>query len=172
MTILLTGLPCSGKTTISLALQSLLRASNYRAEILDGDVIRFELWKELGFSQSDREENVRRLGYLARLLSRNGAIAIIAAVAPYRASRDAIRRISDNGFMEIHVDAPLSVCESRDVKGLYAQARAGKRPHFTGIDDPYELPSNPELYCRTDQETVAEIVARIVFQLKKQGAKP
>ena len=99
MTILLTGLPCSGKTTISLALQSLLRASNYRAEILDGDVIRFELWKELGFSQSDREENVRRLGYLARLLSRNGAIAIIAAVAPYRASRDAIRRISDNGFM-------------------------------------------------------------------------
>jgi adenylylsulfate kinase len=166
----MTGLPCSGKTTLSLALCNLLRNSGRRAEILDGDVVRFELWKELGFSQSDREENVRRLGYLARMLSRNGAIAIIAAVSPYRASRDHIRKISDNGFMEVYVKAPLSVCETRDVKGMYAQARAGKRPHFTGIDDPYEAPVNPEVECLTDEESVAEIVAKIVIELKKQGA--
>jgi adenylylsulfate kinase len=170
MTILLTGLPCSGKTTIAIALANLLRSSNHRAEILDGDVIRHELWRELGFSKEDRDENVRRLGHLARLLSRNGAIAIIAAVTPYRASRDAIRGISDNGFMEVHVDAPLAICETRDVKGMYAQARAGKRPHFTGIDDPYEPPLNPEVHCLTGDSTVAEAVALIVVQLRKQGA--
>jgi adenylylsulfate kinase len=173
MTILLTGLPCSGKTTIAVALSCLLRSSSRPAQVLDGDVIRHKLWKELGFSKSDREENLHRLAYLARLLSQNGVISIIAAVSPYSGSRAFVRNFCDP-FIEVYVNAPLSLCETRDVKGMYEAAhkeiRHGKHPGFTGVDDPYEPPANPEVECRTDQETVAESVAKIVAKLKKQGA--
>jgi adenylylsulfate kinase len=181
MTCWFTGLPCSGKTTLSIILRDRLLARHVRVELLDGDVIRGALWPELGFSQADRETNVHRLGYLARMLSRQGVIAIVAAVSPYRASRDEVRRMSDNGFMEVYVNAPLEVCERRDVKGMYKQARkamkradkretlgefGADRPHFTGIDDPYEPPLHPELEFHTDLESIISIVDRIMLELE------
>jgi adenylylsulfate kinase len=188
MTVWFTGLPCSGKTTLATVLLNRLLARHARAELLDGDVIRGSLWPELGFSMEDRITNVHRLGYLARLLSRHNVVAIIAAVSPYRASRDEVRRMSDNGFMEVYVNAPLEVCERRDVKGMYAKARrqlaerhdytsavsAGytppydieRAPHFTGIDDPYEPPLHPELEVHTDTETILESVDRIMLELE------
>lgn len=161
----MTGLPCSGKTTLATILLNRLLTRRVRAELLDGDVIRGSLWPELGFSMEDRNINVYRLGYLARLLSRQDVIVIVAAVSPYRASRDEIRRMSDNGFMEVYVNAPLEVCEKRDVKGMYKRAREGNWPHFTGIDDPYEPPLHPELEFHTDRESITSIVDRIMGEL-------
>ena len=161
MIVWLTGLPCSGKTTLGLALTERLRTRDWRAEFLDGDVIRRELWRDLGFSKADREENIRRIGFVASLLARNGVIAVVSAVSPYRAARDRVRRES-GAFLEVYVNAPLAVCEQRDVKGMYHKARAGELPGFTGVDDPYEAPLAPEVECRTDLESIEESLAKIM----------
>lgn len=163
-----TGLSGSGKTTISKALEPELRARGCKVEILDGDVIRTNLSKGLGFSKEDRDTNILRIGFVANLLSRNGVVAITAAISPYRAIRDEVRAIEPN-FVEIYVKASLEVCESRDVKGLYAKARAGEIKGFTGIDDPYEEPLNPEIICDTDHESVADSVKTVLSKLEELG---
>jgi adenylylsulfate kinase len=163
-----TGLSGSGKTTISKALEPELRARGCKVEILDGDVIRTNLSKGLGFSKEDRDTNILRIGFVANLLSRNGVVAITAAISPYRAIRDEVRAIEPN-FVEIYVKASLEVCESRDVKGLYAKARAGEIKGFTGIDDPYEEPLNPEIICDTDRESVADSVKTVLSKLEELG---
>jgi len=133
----------------------------YKVESLDGDQVRRNLSTGLGFSKEDRMENIRRVGFVAELLTRNGVIVLVSVIAPYRSARDEIRRnIGD--FVEVYVNAPLAVCEVRDVKGLYGKARAGLLKNFTGIDDPYEPPLAPEVECRTDQESPAESVTKVL----------
>lgn len=156
-----TGLSAAGKTTLSKAVCERLRANGYKVELLDGDAVRRHLCKDLGFSKPDRDENIRRIGFVAELLSRNGVIALVAAISPYREVRDEQRR-RIRAFVEVYVNAPLEVCEQRDQKGLYKKARAGQLPGFTGIDDPYEPPLNPEVECRTDRETVAESIEKVL----------
>jgi len=163
-----TGLSGSGKTTISKALEPELKRRGCKVEILDGDVVRTNLSKGLGFSQEDRDTNIRRIGFVAHLLSRNGVAAMTAAISPYRAIRDEIRAIEPN-FVEVYVKAPLAVCEGRDVKGLYAKARAGEIKGFTGIDDPYEEPLNAEIICYTERESVEESVKKVLSKLEQLG---
>ncbi|PSB13022.1 adenylyl-sulfate kinase [filamentous cyanobacterium Phorm 46] len=163
-----TGLSGSGKTTISKALELELKGRGCKVEILDGDVVRTNLSKGLGFSKEDRDTNIRRIGFVANLLSRNGIVAITAAISPYRAIRDEIRAIESN-FVEVYVKATLEVCESRDVKGLYAKARAGEIKGFTGIDDAYEEPLNPEIICCTERESVEDSVKKVLSKLEDLG---
>ncbi len=168
VTVWFTGLSASGKTTISQRVAELLRARGYRVETLDGDIVRQNLTKGLGFSKEDRDENIRRIGFVAHLLSRNGVIAIVAAISPYREIRDEVRaRIGR--FVEVFANAPVEVCEQRDPKGLYRKARAGEIKGFTGIDDPYEPPLAPEVECRTDRETIEESVAKVLHALEARG---
>ena len=163
-----TGLSGSGKTTINKALEPELKARGCKVEILDGDVVRTNLSKGLGFSQEDRDTNIRRIGFVAHLLSRNGVAVMTAAISPYRAIRDEIRAMEPN-FVEVYITAPLEVCEGRDVKGLYAKARAGEIKGFTGIDDPYEEPLNPEIICYTERESVEESVKKVLTKLEQLG---
>jgi adenylylsulfate kinase len=163
-----TGLSGSGKTTITKALEPELKARGCKVEILDGDVVRTNLSKGLGFSQEDRDTNIRRIGFVAHLLSRNGVAVMTAAISPYRAIRDEIRTMEPN-FVEVYITAPLEVCEGRDVKGLYAKARAGEIKGFTGIDDPYEEPLNPEIICYTERESVEESVKKVLTKLEQLG---
>jgi len=164
--IWLTGLSSAGKTTIGGALFDRLRDMGNKIEMLDGDVVRQHLSKGLGFSREDRDENIRRIGFVAELLARNGIFVIVSAISPYRATRDEVRGLIPS-FTEVYVNAPLEVCESRDVKGLYQKARAGALRGFTGIDDPYEPPLDPEVECRTDLETVEESVQKILDYLEE-----
>jgi len=159
--IWLTGLSGAGKTTIANRLKDVISQRDLNVEVLDGDIIRTNLSQGLGFSKSDRDINIRRVGYVANLLSRNGVIVIVAAISPYRAVRDEIRASSHN-FIEVYVNAPIEICESRDVKGLYAAARNGKLKGFTGVDDPYEVPLNPDMTCFSDRESVDESIFKIV----------
>ncbi len=159
--IWLTGLSSAGKTTIARALYDEVRARRLRVELLDGDEIRHNLCKDLGFSKEDRDENIRRIAYVAGLLTRNGVIVLVSAISPYREARQKAREKIGN-FVEIYVNAPLDVCESRDVKGLYKRARAGELHRMTGIDDPYEPPINPAIECRTDRESLAESVRKVM----------
>ncbi|MBW4483247.1 MAG: adenylyl-sulfate kinase [Tildeniella torsiva UHER 1998/13D] len=168
VTIWLTGLSGSGKSTIASALEAELRQRGCQLEVLDGDIVRTNLTKGLGFSKEDRDENIRRIGFVSHLLTRNGVVVLVSAISPYREARDTVRdRIGD--FVEVFVDAPLSVCEDRDVKGLYKKARAGEIKQFTGIDDPYEAPLNPEVHCHTDQQSVEASVAQIIAKLEALG---
>ncbi|MCF6192527.1 MAG: adenylyl-sulfate kinase [Candidatus Hydrothermae bacterium] len=168
VTIWLTGLSGAGKSTIARILEKELRARGEKVEVLDGDIIRTNLSRGLGFSKEDRDENIRRIGFVAHLLTRNGVKVIVAAISPYRAVRQEVReRIGD--FVEVYVNAPLEVCEERDVKGLYRRARAGEIKNFTGIDDPYEPPDHPEVECRTDQETPEESAQKILAYLAARG---
>lgn len=160
VTIWLTGLSGAGKTTITQALAEKLLASGYGIEVLDGDVLRTNLTKGLGFSKEDRDENIRRIGFVAHLLTRHGVIVLVSAISPYREIREEVRGKIGH-FLEVFVNAPLSVCEERDVKGLYQRARKGEIKGFTGIDDPYEAPLNPEVECRTDLEELEDSVAKI-----------
>ena len=167
-----TGLSGAGKSTLTEAVAPLLRARGTRVEVLDGDEVRLNLSKGLGFSREDRDTNILRIGFVANLLARNGVAVITAAISPYRETRDAVRRLveADGGrFIEAHVAATLEECEARDVKGLYAEARAGKRPGFTGIDDPYETPASPEIVIPTGQEPPAASIARVLDYLQRQG---
>ncbi len=168
VTVWFTGLSGAGKTTLARAVYDELKRRGYRVEILDGDVVRQYLTKGLGFSKEDRDENIRRIGFVAHLLTRNGVIVLVAAISPYRATREEVRKkIGD--FIEVYVNAPLEVCEGRDVKGLYKKARAGEIKNFTGISDPYEPPLNPEVECRTDSERVEESVAKVLGKLEELG---
>ena len=153
-TLWFTGLSGAGKSTLSLAVAAALEARGHRVERLDGDEIRQHLSRGLGFSREDRNENIRRIGFVARLLSRNGAIAIAAAISPYRDVRDEVRRQHEAPFVEIFVDCPLETLVKRDPKGLYARALQGQIPNFSGVSDPYEPPLAPEITVRTDRETV------------------
>ena len=162
----LTGLSGSGKTTIAKGVERELKERSCPVELLDGDLVRTNLSKGLGFSREDRETNIRRLGFVANLLSRNSVVAIVAAISPYQAARDEVRNTSKN-FIEVFINAPLEVCEERDVKGLYAMARDGEIKAFTGIDDPYEEPSNPDIVCYTEDESVEESIAKVVAYLEK-----
>jgi adenylylsulfate kinase len=168
VTVWLTGLSGAGKTTITQALEQQLRAEGYPLEVLDGDVVRTNLTKGLGFSKADRDENIRRIGFVANLLTRHGVIVLVSAISPYREIREEVRgKIGD--FVEVFVNAPLAICEERDVKGLYKRARSGEIKGFTGIDDPYEPPANPEVECRTDLETLEESVAKVWQTLTDLG---
>lgn len=162
--IWLTGLSGAGKTTIAETLVPVLLEQQLNVELLDGDVIRTNLSKGLGYTKEDRDTNIRRVGFVANLLSRNGVIVVAATISPYRLVRDEMRAIIHN-FLEVYVNAPFTVCEARDVKGLYAAARMGKIKEFTGIDAPYEAPLQPDVTCFTDQETVDESVAKIMDAL-------
>jgi adenylyl-sulfate kinase len=164
-TLWLTGLSGAGKTTIAVALERLLKERGLLIERLDGDTVREGLTRDLGFSKEDRDKNIERVTYVAKLLSRNRVGVIASFISPYRDARDNVRRQATN-FIEVFVDAPLEVCESRDVKGLYAKARAGELKGFTGIDDPYEAPEIPEITVHTDDQTVQESVAQIVSYLE------
>lgn len=162
----LTGLSGSGKTTIALGVERELKERSCPVELLDGDLVRTNLSKGLSFSREDRETNIRRLGFVANLLSRNSVVAIVAAISPYQAARDEVRNTTKN-FIEVFINAPLEVCEDRDVKGLYAMARDGEIKAFTGIDDPYEEPSNPDIVCYTEDESVEESIAKVVAHLER-----
>lgn len=162
----ITGLSGSGKTTICNAVHTELLARGIRVEMLDGDIIRKHLSRDLGFSKAERDENIRRIGFVAHLLTRNGVVALVSAISPYRAVRDEIRATMGR-FLEVFVNAPLEVCERRDPKGLYKRARAGEFPGFTGIDDPYEPPLSPEVECRTDLESEKESVDKVLGAILK-----
>ncbi|HEY9770718.1 MAG TPA: adenylyl-sulfate kinase [Coleofasciculaceae cyanobacterium] len=163
-----TGFSGAGKSTIAEALTDKLKSKGYQLEVLDGDEIRENLTKDLGFSKEDRDTNIRRIGFVAKLLVRNKIIVLVPVISPYRAIREEMRANIGN-FVEVFVNAPLSVCEERDVKGLYKLVRAGKIKQFTGIDDPYEPPINPEVECRTDLEELSESVEKIFSKLKESG---
>ncbi len=168
VTVWFTGLSGAGKTTICQAVEEKLRSGGYQLEVLDGDIVRENLTKGLGFSKEDRDENIRRIGFVAHLLTRNGVIVLVSAISPYRAVREEVRqKIGD--FVEVYVSTPLEVCEERDVKGLYKRARAGQIKQFTGIDDPYEPPLNPEVNCQTQQETIEESTAKVLACLEQLG---
>ena len=167
--IWLTGLPSAGKSTIAEALAPALRARGERVELLDGDVVRENLSRGLGFSKEDRDINIRRIGFVAHLLARNGVKVITAAISPYRSVRDEVRENVGEDFLEVYVSTPLEVCESRDVKGLYAKARSGALKGFTGIDDPYEPPLDPEIEIVTQGESPEESAARVIDVLEARG---
>jgi adenylylsulfate kinase len=163
-TVWLTGLPSAGKTTIAAALAERLRMEGHRVELLDGDEVRTNLTAGLGFARADRIENVRRVGYVAHLLARNGIKVLVPVIAPYAESRQTVRdRHAEAGtpYLEIHVAAPVEVCAGRDVKGLYARQRAGELRGLTGVDDPYEPPDAPELRLATDAQSPAESAAAV-----------
>jgi bifunctional enzyme CysN/CysC len=166
LTVWFTGLSGAGKTTICNAVHTELLARGIRAEMLDGDAVRKHLNSDLGFSRKDRDENVRRIGFVAQLLTRNGVVVLVSAISPYRAVRDEVRNTIHN-FLEVHVNAPLDVCEGRDPKGLYKKARAGEISGFTGIDDPYEAPLTPDLRCDTDQESIKASADKVVATIMR-----
>lgn len=164
LTVWLTGLPSSGKSTIARGVATLLRESGRRVTVLDGDEIRAHLTRDLGFSRADREENVRRIGFVARLLASNGVITLVPVIAPYLASRELVRAAHDEqgvGFVEVYIATPVDVCADRDVKGLYARQRAGELTGLTGVDDPYEPPSSPDLLVPTQTQDVTESIALV-----------
>jgi adenylyl-sulfate kinase len=169
-TLWFTGLPSSGKSTLARLVAAELKARDRFVEILDGDEVRKNLTKGLGFSREDRDENIRRIGYVCQLLSRNGAVAIAAAISPYRAVRDEVRAGHEaNRFIEVFANAPVEVCIQRDVKGLYKKALAGEIKNFTGVDDPYEPPQAPELSIETSAESEQQSAARILAYLEQLG---
>ncbi len=168
VTIWFTGLSGAGKSTLAEALAPRLQALGKRVEVLDGDAVRTHLSRGLGFSREDRDVNVRRIGYVAHLLTRNGVFVITAAISPYREARDWCRA-TIRDFVEVHVETPLAVCAGRDVKGLYKKALAGEIPSFTGVSDPYEAPEAPELALSTEGVTVEQCVERVLARLRELG---
>ena len=170
-TVWFTGLPCSGKTTISEIVEQELRSRGFNVEALDGDEIRRNLSKGLGFSKEDRDTHLRRVGFIARLLTRNNVATLSAFVSPYRELRSHLRSEIGN-FVEVYVKCPVEVCIQRDVKGMYKKALAGEIQNFTGISDPYEEPLEPEIIVETDKETSEESAQKVVRNLEILGYVP
>ncbi|MFH1417048.1 MAG: adenylyl-sulfate kinase [Planctomycetota bacterium] len=171
-TIWLTGLPSSGKSTLGFSLEHALVQRGRLAYVLDGDNVRHGLNKNLGFSAEDRDENIRRIGEVAKLFADAGAISITSFISPYRADRDRARKLHDEAglpFIEVFVDTPLEVCEQRDPKGLYKKARAGEIANFTGVSDPYEPPEKPEVVIQTADRKLQECVAELAAYLESHG---
>jgi adenylylsulfate kinase len=171
-TLWFTGLSGAGKSTISEILERALLERGSRLEILDGDIVRENLSKGLGFSKEDRDTNIRRIAFVADLLSRNGVPVITAAISPYREIRDEARALMGERFIEAYVKASVEACAERDVKGLYAKAFAGEIKEFTGVSDPYEPPENPELVLDTEVETPEESAQKILTYLEERELIP
>jgi adenylylsulfate kinase len=159
-----TGLPSAGKTTIANLVAKRLEHAGVPYEVLDGDVVRTHLSKGLGFSKADRDENIRRIGFVAGLLARHGVTVLVSAISPYRAVRDEVRATVD-GFVEVHVATSLATCQARDVKGLYAKHARGELRGLTGVDDPYQAPLDPELVLRTEDESPEASAERVLAHL-------
>jgi adenylylsulfate kinase len=168
-TLWFTGLSGAGKTTISEIVERELRERSGKVEVLDGDIVRTNLSKGLGFSREDRDTNILRIGFVADLLTRNGVGVIVSAISPFKEARDQVRRNIGEDFIEVFVDAPLEVCAERDVKGLYQKAFAGEIEQFTGVSDPYEPPAAPELHIKTDEEEPRESARRVILKLEDLG---
>ena len=168
-TIWLTGLSGAGKSTISARLAAEMAGLGQDVEVLDGDEVRTYLSSGLGFSKDDRDTNIRRIGYVARLLSRHGVAVIVAAISPYRETRDMVREMIGDGFIEVFVATSLEECERRDIKGLYAKARSGEIKEFTGISDPYEPPLNAEIVVETEGRSAEESAAHVIERLEQLG---
>lgn len=165
-----TGLSGSGKSTIANAVESQLIKLNKFSYLLDGDNVRHGLNKDLGFSDTEREENIRRIGEVAKLFVDSGVIVLTAFISPFRADREQVRAILEPGqFLEVYIDTPLEICEARDPKGLYKKVRVGEIKDFTGIDSEYQVPVNPEIHIRTDQFSVEECAAKIIARLDESG---
>ena len=164
-TLWFTGLPCSGKTTVCNIVERELRHRGLNVEVLDGDEVRRNLSKDLGFSKEDRDAHIKRIGFIAKLLSRNGVATLAAFVSPYREVREYLRSEIGN-FVEVYVKCPVEVCMGRDVKGMYKRAIAGEIQNFTGISDPYEEPSGPEVVVETDKETPTESAQKVLRKLE------
>lgn len=160
-----TGLSQAGKTTVATRVCEILERKDLKLERLDGDIVRRSLSADLGFSKQDRDENIKRVMYVAKYLSANGTRVICSFISPYRKMRGEVRRKVTN-FIEVFCNCPLQVCERRDTKGLYQKARRGEIQNFTGVSDPYELPQNPEIELHTDKETIAESVSKVIDYLK------
>ena len=171
VTVWFTGLPSAGKTTIAALVGRRLAEQGRRVEVLDGDVVRARLSRGLGFSKADRDENIRRIGYVAGLLTGHGVTVLVSAISPYRAVRDEVRAAIERvgGFVEVHVATDLATCRARDVKGLYARHARGELRGLTGVDDPYEPPLTPELVLDTAAETPQESAARVLELLGAAG---
>ncbi len=168
VTLWFTGLSGSGKTTLALALEERLKFKGYRVQRLDGDVLRQHLTRDLGFSKKDRDENIHRVSFVAGLLTQQDIITLCCFISPYRRARSEARELIGS-FIEVYVNAPLEVCEARDVKGLYKKARAGEIKEFTGISDPYEEPENPEIELLTGRLNVGECTDRLVNYLQDKN---
>ncbi|HET8711495.1 MAG TPA: adenylyl-sulfate kinase [Spongiibacteraceae bacterium] len=174
-TIWFTGLSGSGKSTVAVALEKVLNERGMLAYRLDGDNVRLGINKNLGFSAEDRAENIRRIGEIAKLFVDSGVIVLSSFVSPYRTDRDLVRKLHDDGgmdFIEVFVDVPLEEAEKRDPKGLYKKARAGQIPNFTGISDPYEAPTNPEIVLKTHEMTLEQEVVALLDLLEARGILP
>lgn len=169
-----TGLSGSGKSTLSKKVAEILLERGVKVEVLDGDEVRQNLSKGLGFSKEDRDTNIRRIGFVAKLLSRNGVCAITAAISPYREIRDEVRKSVEERatFVEVYCECPLEKLIERDVKGLYKKALNGEITNFTGVNDPYEPPLNPEIICKTGEESVEESVRKIILTLERMNLIP
>ncbi len=165
-TLWFTGLPCSGKTTVADGVAEELKRMNLTIERLDGDIVRQGLTRDLGFSKEDRDRNIERVTFVAKLLSRNGIATIVSFVSPYREKRRQARAETTN-FVEVYLKCPVDVCQRRDAKGMYKRALAGEIKNFTGISDPYEEPENPEIILETDKETPRESIDKVIKGLKE-----
>jgi adenylylsulfate kinase len=167
-TIWFTGLPCCGKTTIADQVAIFLKKKDYMVERLDGDIVRQGFTNDLGFSKKDRNENIKRVTFIAKMLTRNNVVVLATFVSPYRKQRRNARKEIER-FVEVYVRCPVDICMKRDVKGMYRKALEGKIKHFTGVDDPYEEPEHPELILNTDTESVEESVNKVLRKIEELG---
>jgi len=167
-TLWFTGLPCSGKSAVADRVAAALKEKGHRVERLDGDIVRKDLTRDLGFSKNDRDENIRRVTFVAKLLSRNGVAVLTSFISPYREMRDRARTETTN-FVEVYSKCPVEVCKERDVKGMYEKAIRGEIKEFTGVSDPYEEPLKPELVLETDKESLEDSAARVLAKLGELG---
>jgi len=168
VTLWFTGLPCSGKSAIADRVADILKSKGFYAERLDGDIVRQELTRDLGFSKKDRDENIRRVTFVSKLLTRNGVIVLTSFISPYKEMRSHART-QIGSFLEVYVKCPVGVCMERDVKGMYKKAIKGEIKEFTGVSDPYEEPENAELVLETDKETIEESVGMVLAKLEELG---